>query len=269
VFFLFPNGRWVPRWTRWLALVFAISEFFYHFPMLLPTTLNRVASAIDAIIWPVSLFGVVIAQVYRYRRVSDPVERQQTKWIVFGLAVAIVGLFVFLVPAELIPSLANSPYGLAGYTIVTCLLLLIPLSFGMAILRSRLWDIDVIIRRTLIYGVLTAILALVYVGTVVVLHRLVQPLTGGANSALVTVASTLAIAALFQPLRRRIQHVIDRRFYQGKYDAQQTLQAFGAKLRNETDVSRLTSDVVQVVHTTLQPAHVSLWLWELTEHKQS
>ncbi len=259
VFFLFPNGRWVPRWTRWLALIFAISEFFYHFDMLLPASLRRIADAMGAIIWPVSLFAIVIAQAYRYRRISSPVERQQTKWVVFGLTVAIVGLFVVLVPAELIPTLANSPYGLAGYTLVTCLLLLIPLSFGVAILRSRLYDIDLLINRTLVYGTLTVLLAVIYSGSVIVLQMLLRPLVG-ADGELATVASTLAIAALFGPLRRRIQQVIDRRFYRRTYDAAKTLQAFNARLREQTDVDHLRDEVVQVAEETLQPAHVSLWL---------
>lgn len=262
VFLLFPDGRWVPRWTRWLALIFAISEFFYHFEMLLPPSLHRIASTIDTGIWPVSLFAIVIAQAYRYRRVSGPAERQQTKWVVFGLAVGIVGLFVFLVPAELIPALANSPYGLAGYTMVTCLLLLIPLSFGVAILRSRLWDIDLLINRALVYAVLTVILAVVYVAVVVVLQRSVQAVTGDTQSAAATVASTLTIATLFQPLRRRVQHVIDRRFYRRRYSTRRTLEAFGAKLRNQTDLPTLTADLITVVQDTLQPAHVSLWLCE-------
>jgi hypothetical protein len=129
----------------------------------------------------------------------------------------------------------------------------------MAIFRSRLWDIDIIIRRTLIYSVLTAILALVYAGSVLALHRLLAPLIEPSND-LVVVASTLAIVVLFGPLRRHIQRVIDRRFYRQKYDAATTLAAFSMRLREEIDLDPLCDDVVQVVQETLQPAHVSLWL---------
>jgi len=259
-FYLFPDGRWVSRWTRWAALVFAVSEAIYHFQPALPFGLNRVAAAVDGVVWPGSLIAIVIAQAYRYRYVSTQQQRQQTKWVVFGLALAILALFVLiLAPFVVLPSLASSPYGVAGNTILICSLLLIPLSFGMAILRSRLYDIDVIIRRTLIYSVLTALLATIYISSIVVLQVLLRPLVGQ-ESELATVASTLAIAALFQPLRRRVQAVIDRRFFRRKYDAQTTVQAFSARLREETDLETLEQDIYSVVRETLQPAHVSLWV---------
>jgi hypothetical protein len=141
-------------------------------------------------------------------------------------------------------------------------LMTLPAAIGIAILRYRLWDIEVIIRRTLIYGALTTTLLLMYVGSVVVLQRIVQVLTGSTRSTIVTVISTLAIAALFQPLRHRIQKVIDRRFYRRKYDAQQTLHAFSAHLQEQTDLNQLSGDMLNVVQETLQPAHASLWLRE-------
>ena len=137
----------------------------------------------------------------------------------------------------------------------------VPFVFGTAILRYGLWDIDVLINRTLVYGTLTAILALVYFGLVVGLQFLFRDLTSQvASSPLIIVGSTLAIAALFQPLRRRIQSAIDRRFYRRKYDAAKTLAHFSAILRDEVDLNRLSEQLVEVVEETMQPAHVSLWL---------
>jgi hypothetical protein len=144
--------------------------------------------------------------------------------------------------------------------------MLLPVSVGIAVLRYRLYDIDLIINRTLVYGSLTATLVAVYLGGIVLLQRLFVVLTGE-KSTLALVASTLLIAALFTPLRRRIQSFIDRRFYRRKYDARKTLEAFSAKLRDETDVDVLNDDLVGVVRETMQPAHVSLWLRSDTSAK--
>jgi hypothetical protein len=137
--------------------------------------------------------------------------------------------------------------------------MLIPLSIGVAVLRSHLFDIDLLINRTLVYGSLTTVLVALYFGGIVLLQRLFVALTSE-QSTLAVVASTLLIAALFNPLRRRIQSFIDRRFYRRKYDAAKTLEAFSIKLRDETDLDALSDDLVAVVRETIQPAHVSLWL---------
>jgi hypothetical protein len=147
--------------------------------------------------------------------------------------------------------------------VVNLSLLLIPLSIGVAILRYRLWDIDVLINRTLVYGSLTVTLALVYFAGVATTEAIFHAITSQERQPQVAVAvvvSTPVIAALFMPLRRRIQGFIDRRFYRRKYDARKTLEAFSAKLRDETDLDALSDDVISVVSETMQPAHVSLWL---------
>ena len=254
LFFVFPDGRFVPRWFRWLALVMVLSQAVS-------------ASRPDLLganwYWVIDLASAIFAQIYRYGRVSNAVQRQQTKWVVFGSALCIGGIFgVSLLDSILWPG-GNPPAGISDLMIATAaslFILLFPLSIGMAILRSRLWDIDLLIRRTLIYGLLTALLALAYFGSVLVLEGAVRLLTGQSQSQVVTVVSTLAIAALFVPLRRRIQAFIDRRFYRRKYDAARTLAVFGANLRDEVNLDDLSAHLLNAVDETMQPAAVSLWL---------
>ena len=192
-----------------------------------------------------------ISMVVRFRRATGE-ERQQIKW--FALAAAFAGVswvtLVFAYETEL--RQAALLLGLLSY-------LGIPLAVGVAVLKYRLYDIDIIINRTLVYGALTATLALVYLGSVATLQYAFRGLTGG-DSQLVIVASTLAIAALFNPLRRRIQSFIDRRFYRRKYDARKALEAFSARLRDETDLETLNDELISVVSETMQPTQVSLWL---------
>jgi hypothetical protein len=254
-FYIFPNGRFVPRLTRWLAIAVAL---FYVPDIFFP------GSPLDVLGGPLFigfLVSLVMAQVYRYRRVSSPAQRQQTKWVVFGVAVALVGFTMLLTLANFVPSFPPAgPLGkMAGETWVYGLIALIPLSIGFAILRSGLYEIDLIINRTLVYGSVTATLVVLYFSGIVVMQRFFVLLTGQ-RSTLAVVASTLLIAGLFTPLRRRIQSFIDRRFYRRKYDARKTLETFSVKLRDETDLEALNNDLVRVVRETMQPAHVSLWL---------
>jgi hypothetical protein len=263
LFFVFPDGRFVPRWTRWVAaLAFLLPVLDVLFP---ESYLVDPPQPINILVFLGLWVGALLAQAHRYRRVSGPVQRQQTKWVVLGFGVLVVLLVGFLLPFAVVPSLSQPgppslAWDLAGRTIAASFgFLLMPLSIGIAILRHRLWDIDVIINRTLVYGSLTAALALAYFGGVVVLERIFRALTGQ-GSTLTIVASTLAIAALFSPLRRRIQTFVDRLFYRRKYDAAKTLATFSSQLREETDLDALSSDLVEVVHRTVQPAQVSLWL---------
>jgi hypothetical protein len=261
VFFLFPDGRFAPRWTRWamLALV-AGSVLTFLFPAL--AFLSIFPQLGGAII-------IIIAQIYRYRRVSTLIQRQQTKWVMYGLTVTIVCDLIVALPTFLLPLLLPSAgstqfavfYGVFFETAITFFTFLVPISFGVAILRNRLWDIDIIINRTLVYGLLTGILAALYVGLIIGLESLVRAITGQASQQpVVIVVSTLAIAGLFQPLRKRIQAIIDRRFYRRKYDAAKIVAAFSATLRNEVDLDQLREQLLAVVQETMQPASVSLWL---------
>ena len=269
-FLLFPSGRFVPRWTQWGVLVFVLYFVWYIFR---PTAYLGQLSGVIALVFAALILGLVGLQVYRYRRVSTFRERQQTKWVVFGLAVALGGFALFLIlgtlffPSDPLSSPGAGP--LIPTTLTDGLLLLIPISITFAILRSRLYDIDVIINRTLVYGSLTALLALAYFGLVIGLGSLVRSFTGQVSqSPVVIVASTLAIAALFQPLRHRLQKIVDRRFYRSKYDAAKTMEAFSATLRNEVDLGQLREHLLAVVQETMQPAHVSLWLRSPGRHNE-
>jgi hypothetical protein len=197
-------------------------------------------------------------------------QRQQTKWVAYGIAlfclVVVVGYgLMFFFPALTEPS---SLYPLVFNVVGNFAQLLIPLSFGLAILRSRLWDIDILINRTLVYGTLTLLLTAVYVGLVIGLQALLRGIISQDNSVAIVI-STLIIAALFGPLRQRIQAIIDRRFYRRKYDAAKTLQAFSAQLSKEVDLGQLSERLMAVVQETMQPASISLWLCRSPQGKRA
>jgi hypothetical protein len=266
--FIFPDGRFVPRWTRWptiaaVALLLSITALVQVLPQLVGIEWFIIYFVVS---W---MFVSLPAQIYRYRRVSTLVQQQQTKMVVFGFALLLAsGLAGWFVPVFIIKSLfpmLAQPSGQAlifdfitGTVINTFGILMLPLCIGVAILRSRLWDIDIIVRRTLVYSTLTLTLGLVYLGCILLTRTLVAPLTGGSELAIII--STLAIAALFMPLRRRIQHFIDRRFYRRKYDAAKVLAAFGVTARDETNLEALTAELLNVVDETMQPEFVGLWL---------
>jgi hypothetical protein len=268
---LFPDGRlpsarwrWFARFTIAAVLVGALFTAFSPGPILeLPIHnplgiegLPNVYRIVEAFMYALVVVGVS-SMLLRLRRVGW-IERQQIKWFAYATAVAIIGIIlkntVFPVVGEMWVwwvGLVLTVVGLAGT----------PISMGVAVLRYRLYNIDLIINRTLVYGALTGILALVYLSSVVLLQDVFRALTGQEEQPqLAIVVSTLAIAALFNPLRRRIQSFIDRRFYRRKYDVRKTLEAFSAKIRDETDLDALRDDLVGVVRETMQPAHVSLWL---------
>ncbi len=262
-FYLFPDGRFTPRWTRIPAAIWVVTTFFWN---LAPSSLLNPTG------WQLWLFGpymalvwgsVAYAQIHRYRRVSSLVQRQQTKWLVFGfgLVCVIILPWFFLIGLPGVPnaSATEAFFALIVAPLQSLTLIVIPIAIAIGILRYRLWDIDLIIRKTLLYSILTGLLALVYFGSVIILQSVFAAL-GGQRSELAIVASTLAIAALFLPLRRRVQNAIDRRFYRRKYDAAKTLAEFGQTARDETDLEKLTARLAEVVQETMQPTHVSLWL---------
>lgn len=260
--FLFPDGRFVPAWTRRPLWLFLVALFVAY--IVLPGSVNEgnPSDLVEPLVLGGWTCGVAI-MVYRYARRSGAVERQQTKWVVLGGGLAIMITVLQIVLKSLLPSpvpvqLRTTPYDPTSVTIVTLAFLLVPVSITLAVLRYRLWDVDVLIKRTLVYGVLTALLGLVYWVAVVVLQQVLRPLTQGSDLAIV--GSTLAVAALFQPARRRIQHTVDRRFYRQRYDAARTLEAFSARLRHEVDLDALGGDLLAVVGQTMQPERLSLWL---------
>jgi hypothetical protein len=207
----------------------------------------------------IAFIGIVVviaaSVIVRFRQARGD-ERQQLKWLVYSAVflgtLAVIGVLNVMV-------LHNRIIEFAVGILVTLAVAAVPTAVGVAILRYRLYEIDIIINRTLVYGPLTATLVALYFGTVVLLQWLFVALTGQ-QSTLAVVASTLLIAALFNPLHRRIQSFIDRRFYRSKYDARKTLVAFSAKLRDETDLEALSDELAGVVRETMQPAHVSIWL---------
>ena len=263
-FLLFPDGR-LPsaRWrpVAWIAaanyLVGGVigllwgplfGEFFPYAepPFRLPDYfVVEVAFAVFLYVNFALLALSAVSLVLRLRRAAG-VERQQLKWFVYAVA-----LFALVFPPSIIV--------LGDGRLIVFLLPLVPAAAGIAILRYRLFDIDVVINRTLVYGALTVMLAAAYIATVVASQYVFRALTGQ-ESQLAIVASTLTIAALFVPLRRRVQAFVDRRFYRRKYDARKTLEAFSVKLRDETDLDALRDDLVGVVRETMQPAYISLWL---------
>ena len=258
---LFPSGsppsRW---WWAFLGVVWSSGslEYFKAFPTspgfaFLPERLDALAVPTN-IVFQFCLGVQFLALLVRWRR-SGAVERLQLKWVVYSVTlVATTALVVEVGLANLVPVLY-----LPGTFVLSIAVLVIPAGIGLAMLRYRLYDIDAVINRTLVYGTLTASLVLLYVGGVVALQYVFRLFTGG-GSQLAVVASTLLIAALFNPLRWRLQAFIDRRFYRRKYDAAKTLEEFGTSLRDATDLDGLTKEVTGVIQETVQPAHVSLWL---------
>ena len=250
---LFPDGRFVPRWMCWLLpcwLVAGIAFLFFRFPFY-------------DLVWHAALVLIVITQVYRNRSAYSPLQRQQGKWLLFSGSVVVLLIVGLTVLQYLFPSLgqASSFYQLINEPAYLVISLIFPLCLGLAILRFRLFDIDLIIHRTLLYSILTFLLAGVYEVSVFTLESFTGGLTLIRGNQLAIFASTLLIGLLFKPLHDRTKALIDRRFYRRKYDAARTLATFSATVRDEVDLNELCTKLEAVVEETMQPTHVSLWLF--------
>lgn len=263
---LFPTGGWSPRWARWVApwwLAWVVCFFVFAEPIF---SRRPQLIIISYVIW-IAWFGVgVCAQAYRYLWDATPLQRQQSKWVALGFVCALVG--VLAASAQQIVALSQGRFGqsdlrfaLVALVVVICTALPIPITIAIAILRHNLFDIDRLIKFTLVYSALTVILGGAYalvVGAIQLLLRAAPGLNDSSSFALVI--STLGAAALFQPLRRRIQTEIDRQFYRRRYDAARIAATFAESLRDELDLAELTKRLVDAAHHTMRPRHISLWL---------
>jgi hypothetical protein len=258
LFLIFPSGRFVPRWSRWCVLAAAIGIAVVTVP-----AIARVQPAPDAA-QPIGSGLLVLgagAQAYRYRRVSTLTERQQTKWVVFGLAAGIafiiVSRLVGLLLREVAPAAMKSQVSgnLVGGGIFDLAIAVIPVCIGIAVLRTHLWDVGLVISRTLTYAVATALLVGVYAGLVLLATR-VLPF----HTAVAVAVSTLAVAAAFNPVRRRVQHAVDRRFNRARYDADRAVATFAARLQDAADPDAVHNYLLATVQQALEPAHATVWI---------
>jgi hypothetical protein len=268
VLLLFPNGRLLSRRWRpvaWCAALGIAGGFVTQglhsgrledYPQLpnpygVESPVLEPLSGLALLLLAIGIVGSSASLIVRFRRARGA-QRQQMKWLAFAGAIAGTCVIVFSVPL----------YDVVGEVVANTAIMLgvlgMPLAAGVAILRYRLYDIDVVINRTLVYGALSATLAAAYLGSVLLLQLLLNGVTG--DSSLAVAGSTLAVAALFRPARERIQEVVDRRFYRSRYDAARTLDRFGAQLRDEVDLGALRAELRSVVADTMQPEHVSVWL---------
>ncbi|HEX6543663.1 MAG TPA: hypothetical protein VF040_18050 [Ktedonobacterales bacterium] len=265
--FVFPNGRFVPRWTLPLVIPWTIWVVaFFLFAGAVAQT-RAWAIALTFVIWALWFLVGAGAQYYRYISASTPVERQQTKWVVFGFLGMLIGIFVAVLyhVASLVGLLSGSTaiaLRLGAVILLSATTLLVPISVGIALLRYRLFDVDVLINRTLVYGSVTVLLGLTYMVTVVLLEVLfghISPQSARGSDVAIAL-STLFIATLFQPLRGKLQRGINHRFYRSSYDAARTIEAFAAKLPSLVDLAQLREGVLSTVEETMRPTFATLWL---------
>ncbi len=265
--FTFPDGRFAPSWSRWLVILSVLAIPAMIVLSIDLETGNRPFGLWYDYLMVVAISGIFlygfVAQYRRYRHISSPQQRLQTKWVIYGLGLWFLLVFLSSIQYYSVRSLPEGSPVPLWFLLSNMLwwvgLSILPVVFTVAVLRYRLYDINLIIRRTLTYGLLTALLVALYILGVLLLQSLFRAVTGQ-ESPLAIIISTLTIAALFNPLRGRLQEVIDRRFFRHKYDAGQTLARFARTTRDEVDVEVVTGELVRVVQETMQPEHVQIWL---------
>ncbi|HEX9038980.1 MAG TPA: hypothetical protein VF808_18505 [Ktedonobacterales bacterium] len=272
IFCLFPSGRFTPRWSRWVlvALVALLIASLIAYPWIGaaagPTYADLITGPIGG---NAALIAVAVVQIIRYRAYSTPLQRQQTKWVIIGLMTPVAFIAPAVGYALIAPAAWKSAFfALWAYEASFFFPFFPALGFALSMLRYRLWEIDRLINRALVYGALTLILTGLYAGLVIGVQTLARGYIGQDNN-LVIVLSTLLIAALVLPLRRGLQTLIDRQFYRHKYDAARTLQTFSASLRHEFQVEALREQLLRAANETMRPAHVSLWLRPAREDERS
>jgi hypothetical protein len=257
---LFPNPVFIPRWSGWLALGFnaamlAWYGLMYRWPL-------QQLPALMVAGWIISGIGL---QIWRYLLISDALQQQQTKWVVYGLTCAAVGFLAFnflvpvFVPLVLRPGNARVVYVLLGVAIEYAMLIALPVSFALSALRFRLWDVDRIAFRAIVYSGLTAGLALLYFTTVLLLQQLFREVTR-TQTVIGVVISTIAFGLIFNPIRQRAQALIEQRTYRRKYNAAQTLAQFSNVAQHEVDIDKLSKALLSSVDEAMQPEHVSMWV---------
>jgi hypothetical protein len=256
--FLFPNGRLEPRWTRFVLFPLAAVVLAYppiatavRLSVVDPASVPMLLRAAAGITSVTLLLGASVSQFMRYRHYTTSIERQQMRWVLLGMAVLVVPAVIMTAGVSVLPR------RWVGWALLGAALagVLVPITAGVAVFRYRLYDIALVVNRAIVYLTLTGFLGLVYVGLVMFLSQV-----SSTGSDLGVAASTLAVAALFTPARRRIQSFVDTRFYRSRYDAAATLEAFGARLRRQVDLSALEVELTGTVQRSLQPLHMSLWL---------
>lgn len=260
LFYIFPTGTLFPRWSIILASlsgILLIAGAVTYNSILTP---RGISTGINFFYTLVVFLPAMFVMLYRYKKVFTSIQRQQTRWVVFGIIVTWSGELILTFLRVLVPIFQQNALFFVLLNIVTLLwTTILPISILIAILRSHLWDIDLIIRRTLVYTSLTAILALFYFGSILVFQGIIQRLTGE-QSPIVTITITLVIAALVTPLRQIIQNYIDRVFYRRRYNAELILEEFSLSLRSEVNLDQLTNQLISLIRNTMQPEFISLWL---------
>ncbi len=263
---LFPDGRFVPAWTRWVAVILVP----WYFAVEGTTLLLKETPAWIMLVGFVELGLILVGQVQRYRRFSNPAQRQQMHWFLYAVALIITYtsaryFFVNLYPLSSLPNMVRLLAYLVDIYLTDLVFLGLPVAIGIAVFRYRLWDVDLVIRRTLQYGLLTVLLALAYTGGVLVLQAAFRALSGE-TSDLALVISTLGIAVVFNPLRRQLQKLIDRRFFRASYNADQAAAAFSEAARRQVEPRALAEQLAAAAREILQPESTWVWIRRKTFH---